>query len=118
LVIGADPIVGGVLAIAGEQGRAIDGFLVRKEAKGYGMNKLVEGPVRKGTRVVIVEDVVTSGSSALKAVEQIEEFGCKVVMVAGLVDRLQGGSEAFAARKLPFRALLTIRDLGVEPMGD
>ena len=67
--IGADPIVGGVLTAAGELDRKLDGFLVRKEAKGHGTNRYVEGPVQPGSRVVVIDDVVTTGGSALLAVD-------------------------------------------------
>ena len=113
--IGADPIIGGVLTAAAEQGRSLDGFLVRKEAKGHGTNRFVEGPVQPGARVVIVDDVVTTGGSSLLAVDRVIEYGCKVVLVVGIVDRLQGGAENFAKRDLPFRTLLTVKDFGIEP---
>lgn len=113
--IGADPIVGGVLTVAAERGQALRGFMVRKEAKGHGTNRFVEGPVEPGMKVVIVDDVVTTGGSALLAVDRVEEFGCKVVQVVGVIDRLQGGAANFAARGLPFRSLLTINDFGPIP---
>jgi orotate phosphoribosyltransferase len=113
--LGADPIIGAVLAVAAERGRSLQGFLVRKEAKGHGTNRFIEGPVQPGARVVIVDDVVTTGGSALQAIERVEEFGCHVVQVVGIVDRREGGAENFARRELPFRCLLTIEDLGIPP---
>jgi len=113
--IGADPIVGGVLTVAAEQGLDLKGFMVRKEAKGHGTNKYVEGPVEAGMKVVVVDDVVTTGGSSLLAVDRIEEFGCKVVKVVGIVDRLQGGAQNFAERDLPFESLLDITDFGIAP---
>lgn len=122
--IGADPIVAGMLAVAAERNRSLDGFLVRKEAKGRGTNRFVEGPVRPGAKVVIVEDVVTTGGSSLLAVDRIEEFGrqaddqtggCEVVQIVAIVDRMEGGAANFAERGLPFRSLLTIQDFGIEP---
>lgn len=113
--IGADPIIGGVLTVAAEQGRSIDGFLVRKEAKGHGTNRYIEGPVKPGAKVVIIDDVVTTGGSSLQAADRAIEYGCQVVQVVGIVDRLQGGAANFAARSLPFRPLLTIEDLGIAP---
>lgn len=112
--IGADPIIGGVLTVAAEQGRELDGFLIRKEAKGHGTNKYVEGPVSPSAKVVVIDDVVTTGGSSILAVDRIAEFGCEVVQVVGICDRLQGGAENFAARELPFKSLLTVEDLGVE----
>jgi orotate phosphoribosyltransferase len=117
LTMGADPIVGATLAVAGAGPRpGLRGFLVRKEAKGHGTGQLVEGPVEAGMEVVVVEDVATTGGSALKAVEAVEAMGAKVVRVVALLDRLEGASAAFAARGVDFRALATIRDLGVEPL--
>lgn len=114
--IGADPIIGGMLTVAAETNRSLDGFLVRKEPKGHGTQKYIEGPVKPGDKVVIVEDVVTTGGSSLLAVDRAQDFGCEVVCVVGIVDRLQGGEANFAARNLPFHPLLTVRDLGVEPL--
>jgi orotate phosphoribosyltransferase len=117
LTMGADPIVGATLAVAGAGGRdSLRGFLVRKEAKTHGTGKLVEGPVASGMDVVVVEDVTTTGASALQAVDAVEAIGARVVRIVTLLDRLEGAGEAFAARSLDFRALVTIRDLGVEPL--
>ncbi|MGQ0635055.1 MAG: orotate phosphoribosyltransferase [Planctomycetaceae bacterium] len=113
--IGADPIIGGVLAAAGSRGRDLNGFLVRKEAKGHGTQRFIEGPVEAGMKVVIVDDVVTTGGSSLLAVDRIQEFGCEVVLVAAIIDRLEGGAANFAARHLPLRSLLTIQDFGIAP---
>jgi orotate phosphoribosyltransferase len=118
LTMGADPIVGAVLARAHLYGRAdLKGFLVRKEAKAHGTGKQVEGPVQSGMTVAIVDDVATTGGSSLQAIDAVEAMGGKVSVVLAVLDRLEGAAEAFAARDLPFRALLTIRDLGVEPLG-
>jgi orotate phosphoribosyltransferase len=117
LTMGADPIVGATLAVAGARGRTnLRGFLVRKEAKEHGTGQLVEGPLTPGATVVIVDDVATTGGSSLQAVSAVEAMGCKVACVIVVLDRLEGAGAAFAARGLDFRALLTIRDLGVEPL--
>ena len=113
--IGADPIVGGVLTAAAERGEEMLGFLIRKEAKGHGTNKYVEGPVQPGMKVVVIDDVVTTGGSALLAADRIIEFGCEVVQMVGVVDRMEGGAANFAARDLPFRSLLSIQDFGIDP---
>ena len=114
MAIGADPITGAVITLAGQRGHALKGFIVRKEAKEHGTGRQVEGPVAPGQSCVIVEDVVTTGGSSVKAIARAREFGLQVRGVIGIVDRLQGGAEAFAAVDCPnFKALLTIRDLGI-----
>ena len=115
MAIGADPITASIVTLAGQRDLSLNGFMVRKEAKGHGTGKQVEGPVRSGQRVVIVEDVITSGGSALKAVDAAEAFGLKVQYVIGIIDRLAGGEKAFAQRGLELKVLSTIRDFGIEP---
>ncbi|KAJ3057837.1 hypothetical protein HK102_010848 [Quaeritorhiza haematococci] len=101
LTMGADPIVGAALALAPDLGRPeLRGFLVRKQAKGHGTGNLVEGPLEPGST----------------AVDAVEALGCKVAVVIAVLDRLEGAAANFAARGLAFRSLLTIRDLGVEPL--
>jgi orotate phosphoribosyltransferase len=94
----------------------ISACFVRKKAKEYGTRRLAEGANVSGRRVVIVEDVATTGGSALKAVDAVEAMGGTVRRVVAMLDRLEGASAAFAARGIDFRALATIRDLGVEPL--
>ena len=115
MAIGADPITAAIVTIAGQQGLPLKGFMVRKEPKDHGTGKQVEGPVQPGQEVVIVEDVITSGGSALKAVDAAEVFGLKVTKVIGIIDRLAGGEAAFKARGIPLLTLATIRDFGIEP---
>lgn len=115
MAIGADPITAAVITMAGVRGLELKGILIRKEAKGHGTRQFVEGPVSPGDDVVIVEDVVTTGGSSLEAIERVEAFGLKVKGVVAIIDRMQGGAEAFAARGYPFSSLLTIRDFGIEP---
>ena len=117
LTLGADPIVGATLALAASHSRAsLRGFLVRKSAKAHGTGNLVEGPLEPGSTVAIVDDVATTGGSSFQAVEAVEALGCKVAVVAVVLDRLEGAAAAFEARGLSFRPLLSIRDLGVEPL--
>lgn len=115
MAIGADPITAAVVTLAGLRSLPLRGFMVRKEAKGHGTGRQVEGPVESGQRVVIVEDVITSGGSALRAAEAAEAFGLKVELVLGVIDRMAGGREAFAARGLALETLCTIEDLGLRP---
>jgi orotate phosphoribosyltransferase len=113
--IGADPITASVITMAAVRGLPMLGFMVRKEAKGHGTNKYLEGPVQPGMEAVIVEDVVTTGGSSLSAIERCEQFGLKIVGVLAIIDRMEGGAEAFQSRGYPFRSLLTIRDFGLTP---
>ncbi|MEX0978740.1 MAG: orotate phosphoribosyltransferase [Pirellulales bacterium] len=115
MAIGADPITAAVVTIAGVRGVPLKGFLVRKETKDHGTKRYVEGPVGPGDDVVIVEDVVTTGASSLEAIERALAFGLRVNRVIAIVDRMEGGTAAFAAGGYEFTSLLTIRDLGIEP---
>ena len=113
LAIGADPITAAIVTLAGVRGLPLVGFMVRKEAKGHGTNKFVEGPVRPGDSAVIVEDVITTGGSAMAALERARDFGLKVDRVLAIVNRLEGGAAAFAERGAKLTTLLTIRDLNI-----
>ncbi|MFM8497612.1 MAG: orotate phosphoribosyltransferase [Planctomycetia bacterium] len=113
--IGADPITSAVVTMAGVAGRPLKGFMIRKEPKDHGTKRYVEGPVEPGQRVVIVEDVTTTGGSSLLAIDRAQEFGLVVDRVVTVIDRLSGAEAAFAARGIPLESLLTIRDLGIEP---
>lgn len=112
--LGADPIAGAVVALAGEQGRPLIGFLVRKQQKDHGTRKQVEGPLPDGARVVMLEDVVTTGGSTLDAIGAVErEKGVKVVSVIAMVDRLQGARENLATRGYELKSVFEITELGV-----
>jgi orotate phosphoribosyltransferase len=113
--IGADPITAAVITLAGIRGIPLSGFMVRKEPKGHGTNRYIEGPVSPGDEAVIVEDVVTTGGSSMLAIDRAIEFGMSVKRVIAIVDRLEGGREAFAGRGIELSSLLTIRDFGIEP---
>jgi len=116
MAIGADPITSAVVtmsAVAGEN--PLRGFMVRKESKKHGTEQFVEGPVKPGEKVVIVEDVVTTGGSSLLAIERVEKFGLEVIAVISVIDRMEGGKEAFAKAGYPLFSLLNIRDFGIEP---
>lgn len=116
LTLGADPIAYAIAhasALAAEQGNGqmVRGFTVRKEAKQHGTGKLIEGPFQPGDRVVIVEDVITTGGSALKAVEAVRNAGGEILGVLALVDRQEGGREALEAAGLRVIALATASDI-------
>ena len=109
LEMGAVPITGGVCQLSFERGKPFRGFFVRKQAKGHGARKLVEGLTRtetlQGKKVVILEDVTTTGESAWKAIESIRETGADVLMVISLVDRQEGAEAFFAEKGVEFRSL-------------
>ncbi len=113
--IGADPVTSAVITMAGVEGLPLKGFMVRKEPKDHGTKKYIEGPVAPGDRVVVVEDVTTTGGSSLVAIDRAIEFGLVVERVVTVIDRLAGARDTLAARGIPLDALVTIRDLGIEP---
>ncbi|MDL1955551.1 MAG: orotate phosphoribosyltransferase [Candidatus Desulfofervidus auxilii] len=110
LTLGADPIVCAVVMQAFKDGKKIDGFIVRKEPKGHGTKSWIEGNIKKGMKVVIVEDVVTTGASALKAIERAEEAGLKVIKVIILVDREEGGKQAIEEKGYDCLAIFSRSD--------
>lgn len=109
LEMGAVPITGGVCQLSFERGAPVRGFFVRKQPKGHGARKLVEGltPAESlaGQRVVIVEDVTTTGESAWKAIEAVRETGAEVVLAVSIVDREEGAAAFFASKGMAFQAL-------------
>ena len=117
LTLGADPVVAAVAAVSfGERDRytPLPAFIVRKEAKKHGTQLYIEGfEGKKGSRIVIFDDVCTTGSSALKSIERAEAQGYKVVAVICLVDREQGAEESF--RGCPFLRLFRVQELLSDP---
>jgi len=113
--IGADPITAAVVTMSALRETPVRGFMVRKESKGHGTNQYIEGPVSPEEEVAILEDVVTTGGSSLTAIERVEAFGLKAVQVVAIIDRMEGGAEAFTQRGYKFSSLLNIRDFGIEP---
>lgn len=111
LELGAVPLASAVAAASHARDRAIAAFFVRKRPKDHGAQKLVEGLMRteslRGKNVVVVEDVTTTGASAIQAVEAARAEGANVVLVLTIVDRLEGAVDTFAAQRLPFRSLFT-----------
>lgn len=111
LSIGADPICGAFSVISYQKGRPIPTFIIRKKQKKHGKQKLIEGPLKKGSRVVIVDDVATTGNSLLGAIDIVEDFGCKVLEVIVLVDRLEGAREKLAKKGYELKSIFTREDL-------
>lgn len=112
LTIGADPIVG-ALAVAADiyNMSNLNLFIVRKTPKGHGTGKLIEGPpLKEGNRVVVVDDVITTGGSVLDAIKAVQEMGCKVVKVIALVDRREGGTEKIQQMGIEVDPIFTIND--------
>jgi len=113
MAIGADPITAAVITVAAYQNVPLKGFMVRKQSKGHGTNQFVEGPIAANDRVVIIEDVVTTGGSSLGAIERVEALGVTVAGVITIIDRLEGGREAFESKGYAFHSLFTVRDFGI-----
>ena len=112
LTVGADPVAYGVAAVGATRGRELRSFTIRKEAKDHGVAGRLAGPLLAGDKVVITEDTVTRGTSALEAARVVRELGAEPVMVLVVVDR-GGTCEAMAkAEGLAFHALVTAPDLG------
>lgn len=112
LTLGADPLVSAVAMAAALAGRDLDALIVRKEAKGHGTGAWLEGPLPAvGGRITVLEDVVTTGGSALKAVRQLREAGYVVERVAAIVDRQEGGQAAMEAEGLELRSLFLLEEV-------
>ena len=112
LTLGADPLVSAVALRAALAGRPLDALIVRKEAKGHGTGAWLEGPLPEpGSRITVLEDVVTTGGSSLKAVKQLREAGYAVERVVTIVDRQEGGLEAMTAAGLELRSLFLLEEV-------
>lgn len=112
LTLGADPIVTAVSVVSAYENRPIPALIIRKEAKGHGTKAYIEGPtLPDNATVVVLEDVVTTGRSAMKAVERLRDAGYTVNVVISLIDRLQGGAEFYQSVGLKFEAVFTIEDI-------
>jgi orotate phosphoribosyltransferase len=112
LTLGADPLVSAVAMRAAQDGRNLDALIVRKEAKGHGTGAWLEGPLPSpGDRITVLEDVVTTGGSSLKAVTQLRQAGYVVERVVTIVDRQEGGREAMEAAGLELRSLFLLEDV-------
>jgi orotate phosphoribosyltransferase len=111
LTLGADPLVAGLMLHAGEQGRNLEGFLVRRGAKDHGTRGQVEGNLAGHKRVIILDDVITSGESALIAAEAAESYKAEVVRILAVVDREQGAAQVFQQRGYAFTSLFSIGEL-------
>ncbi len=104
--LGADPIVSAVAALSYVEGWPIPGLIVRKEVKSHGGKRSIEGPLKPGSKVAIVDDTCTTGTSLFLAIEALEAEGCEVIMVMSILDRGEGGSDKIRRYGYPFRTLL------------
>ncbi len=111
LTLGADPIAYAIAHAATLQGRSLDAFTVRKEAKAHGAARLIEGGFESGMRVVVVEDVITTGDSALRALRAVRAAGAEVLGVLGVVDRQEGGRERIESEHVGVATMFTASDL-------
>ena len=111
LTLGADPMAYAICHSSADTDRPLRAFTVRKEPKAYGTGKQVEGPLVRGDRVVIVEDVITTGGSAARAVEAVRREGAIPVGVLALVDREEGGRERLESLGLRVHALTTATEI-------
>lgn len=111
LTLGADPVAYAIAHSAARRGRTLDAFTVRKEAKQHGTGKLIEGAFEAGWPVVVVEDVITTGDSALKAIRAVREAGGTVLGVLAVVDREEGGVEKIAAEGVTAVSLVRVSSL-------
>ncbi|MEY4390403.1 MAG: hypothetical protein RLZZ400_146 [Actinomycetota bacterium] len=113
LTMGADPVATAVLHQAAARGRAIDAFVVRKQAKAHGMGRQVEGPEVSGRRVIVIEDTSTTGGSPLTAAQALEAAGAQIVAVATVVDRDTGAQKVIEDAGYRYLTAVTLDDLGL-----
>jgi orotate phosphoribosyltransferase len=111
LTLGADPVATAMMHVAGQKGRKLDSFVVRKAEKAHGLQRRIEGPDVKGKKVLAVEDTSTTGGSVLTAVEALKEAGAIVVAVAVIVER--GAAPKVKEARLDYRAAYQLSDLGL-----
>ena len=109
LAVGAVPIVSALVFHSASR-VPIRGFYVREEIKNHGTQKLIEGLVERGAEVVILDDVTTKGTSAMKAVDAVRQINCRVMKVITVVDRLEGASETFRREGIDFKPVFTTKD--------
>jgi len=111
LTLGADPLVSGVIVTAANKGLLLDALIIRKEIKEYGTKSGLEGPsLKEGTKVTVLEDVVTTAGSAIKAINKLRENNFLVKEVLSIVDRKEGGYEALKEQNIQLKSLFSIKD--------
>ena len=111
MTLGADPLVSGLIVTAASQGLYLNGLIIRKEIKTYGTKSGIEGPtLEKGTLVTVLEDVVTTAGSVIKAIKKLRENNYVVEEVLSIVDRKEGGYESLHDENVKLKSLFTIKD--------
>ena len=113
--VAAVPMVASIATASYVAGRPVRGLIVRPERKKHGTGKIIEGSPRPGDRVAVVDDTCMTGGSLLHAIDTVEEAGCEVVIVACILDRREGGSDAVRARGYEFYSILEARDGRIFP---
>lgn len=113
LTMGADPVATAMLHQASFLGKAVDAFVVRKEAKAHGMGRQVEGPEVAGKSLIVIEDTSTTGGSPLTAAVALEKAGGNILAVATVVDRDTGAREAIQAKGYRYLSLISLQELGL-----
>jgi len=113
LTMGADPVAAAMLHAAAAEGRELDAFVVRKQAKAHGLQRQVEGPDITGRRVLVLEDTSTTGGSPLTALQAVREAGATAVGVAVIADRATGAAQKIEAEGVPYRFAYSLEDLGL-----
>ena len=115
LTLGADPMVSAVSVVSAYENNPLPALIIRKKPKGHGTKGYIEGPVlAEAAKVIVLEDVVTTGSSALTAVERLNNAGYEVRQILALVDREQGGNELYSSKRIKFQALFSIQEIQQE----
>lgn len=110
--LGADPMIGAIGVVSVQQGRPLTNFIIRKEPKGHGKGNMIEGPkLSPGARVVLIDDVATTGKAFLHSLDVMDEMGIKVVKALCIVDRHEGAGEALTARGCPLESIFHINEI-------
>lgn len=114
LEVGAIPMAAALAQRYHQEGRTLEGFFVRKQAKSHGSQERIEGILQPGSRVAMLDDVLTTGGSVMQAITEVEKIGAEVATVICIVDRLEGARDLLAPR-YNYLPIFTIRDFGIEP---
>lgn len=108
---GALPLIYSVLPLLHESSWKMKSFFYRKEQKEYGNRELIEGEISPGDKILLLEDVVTTGGSVLKVVNSLKKIGCEIVQIISMVDRGEGAAQLFEKEGIPFKSVLHVREL-------